>query len=98
MPDHLPGISDVLRPPNAEVANAVGAALAEVSGEVDQVFHGRSRQDAIDAAFELATERAVRDGAIADTVTAIEIEDLPLAYLAGDARRVRVRVVGALGA
>lgn len=97
VPDDLPGISEVLRPPNGGTANAVGAALAEVSGEVDQVFSGQSRQQAIDAAKAMAVERAVRDGAIAETVTAIEIEDLPLAYLAGDARRVRVRVVGALG-
>ncbi len=97
VPDRLPGISEVLRPPNAGTANAVGAALAEVAGEVDQVFHGQSREAAISAATEMATERAVEDGALADTVTAIEIEDLPLAYLAGDARRVRVRVVGTLG-
>ena len=33
-------------------------------------------------------------GAEPATVTVVEIEDLPLAYLPGDARRVRVRVVG----
>ena len=97
VPDELPGISEVIRPPNAGTANAVGAALAEVSGEVDQVFHGLGREAAIDTARSLATERAVAAGAVADTVNTIEIEDLPLAYLAGDARRVRVRVVGALG-
>lgn len=96
VPDRLPGISAVLRPPNAGTANAVGAALAEVSGEVDQVFHDHGRDAAVAVAVELATRRAVDAGAAVDTVTPIEIEDLPLAYLAGDARRVRVRVVGAL--
>ncbi|MDH3678555.1 MAG: hydantoinase/oxoprolinase family protein [Acidimicrobiia bacterium] len=96
VPDRLPGVSDVVRPPHAGTANAVGAALAEVSGEVDQVFHGHRREAAVAAAIELATQRAVDAGASADTITPIEIEDLPLAYLAGDARRVRVRVVGAL--
>ncbi len=98
VPETLPGISKVVRPRHGETANAVGAALAEVSGEVDQVFHGQTRESAIDAALELAAQRAVDDGAVANTITPIEIEDLPLAYLAGDARRVRVRVVGALGA
>ena len=97
VPDSLPGISEVVRPKHAATANAVGAALAEVSGEVDQVFHGQGRDAAIAAATELATQRAIDDGAMADTIATIEIEDLPLAYLAGDARRVRVRVVGALG-
>ena len=78
------------------MANAVGAALAEVSGEVDQVVQGMGREAALAFATELATERAVAAGAVADTVTPIEVEDLPLAYLAGDARRVRVRVVGSL--
>jgi N-methylhydantoinase A/oxoprolinase/acetone carboxylase beta subunit len=35
VPDRLPGISEVLRPEHAAVANAVGAAIAQVSGEAD---------------------------------------------------------------
>ena len=96
VPDRLPGISEVVRPEHAGTANAIGAALAEVSGEVDQVYHGMDRDRALAAAVELATRRAVDAGAAESTVAPIEIEDLPLAYLAGDARRVRVRVVGSL--
>ncbi len=96
VPDHLDGISEVVRPDNAGVANAVGAALAQVSGEVDQVVKGMDRESALTFATELATERAIEAGARAATVVPIEVEDLPLAYLAGDARRVRVRVVGDL--
>ena len=96
VPDTLPGISEVVRPPHAGTANAVGAALAEVSGEVDQVFKDLGREAALAAARELATARAVEAGAEPGTVSTIEVEDLPLAYLAGDARRVRVRVVGRL--
>ncbi len=96
VPDQLPGIGDVVRPEYGSTANAVGAALAEVSGEVDQVFRDLGRDAALAAAVELATDRAVEAGADRDSVAAIEIEDLPLAYLPGDALRVRVRVVGAL--
>ena len=48
VPDVLAGASEVLRPANHEVANAVGAAIAEVSGEVDRVFRleGQSRAGA----------------------------------------------------
>jgi len=96
VPERLSGIAEVIRPEHAGTANAVGAALAEISGQVDQVFHGMGRDQALARAEELATDRAVAAGAAAATVTTIEVEDLPLAYLAGDARRVRVRVVGRL--
>lgn len=94
VPDRMPGISEVLHLPHGEVANAVGAAIAQVSGEVDQVFSGISREDAIAEAEAIARRRAADGGADPGTVDVVEIEDLPLAYLPGDARRVRVRVVG----
>jgi N-methylhydantoinase A/oxoprolinase/acetone carboxylase beta subunit len=96
VPDRLAGVSEVVRPDHAAVANAVGAALAEVSGECDQVFDGMARTEAIEAAVRIATERAVAAGAVPASVSTVEVEDLPLAYLPGDARRLRVRVVGAL--
>jgi N-methylhydantoinase A/oxoprolinase/acetone carboxylase beta subunit len=94
--DDLPGVSDVIRPNHGDTANAVGAALAEVSGETDQVFRDLGRDAALDAAVELAGERAAAAGADPATLTIVELEDLPLAYLPGDARRVRARVVGEL--
>ena len=94
--DELPGISAVIRPDHGDTANAVGAALADVSGETDQVFRNLGRDAAVEAAVALAGERAVAAGADPGTLTTIELEDLPLAYLPGDARRVRARVVGEL--
>jgi hypothetical protein len=96
VPDELAGISAVIRPDHGDVANAVGAALAQVSGEVDQVFRNLGRETAIAKATEIATDRALGSGADAASIEVIEVEDLPLAYLPGDARRVRVRVVGNL--
>lgn len=94
VPDRLPGITEVVHVAHGDVANAVGAAIAQVSGEVDQVFSGMSREAAIAEAEVIARRRAADGGANPDTVDVVEIEDLPLAYLPGDARRVRVRVVG----
>ena len=37
VPDGLPGVSEILRPEHYDVANAIGAAIATVSGEVDRV-------------------------------------------------------------
>jgi N-methylhydantoinase A/oxoprolinase/acetone carboxylase beta subunit len=94
VPETIPGISEVVHVEHQGVANAVGAAMAQVSGEVDQVFSGVGRTEALEQATGLARERAVDAGADAGTLSVVDVEDLPLAYLPGDARRVRVRVVG----
>jgi N-methylhydantoinase A/oxoprolinase/acetone carboxylase beta subunit len=94
VPDRLDGISQVIRVEHGDCANAVGAAIAQVSGEVDQIFRDLSRTEAIAAARELAAERAVAAGASAATLKTIETEDMPLSYLPGNSLRVRVRMVG----
>jgi N-methylhydantoinase A/oxoprolinase/acetone carboxylase beta subunit len=94
IPEHLAGVSQVLHVEHAAVANAVGAAIAQVSGEVDQVFTGVSRDVALEQAKALAEQRAVQGGADARTLKLVDVEDLPIAYLPGNAMRVRARVVG----
>lgn len=94
VPDGLKGVSRVVRVPNGDCANAVGAAIAQVSGEVDQIFRDLSREAAIAEALRLATERARASGADPATVAIVDTEDIPISYLPGNARRVRVRCVG----
>jgi len=94
VPERLPGVSDVVHVRHQAVANAVGAAIAQVSGEIDQIFQNLSRDDAIAAAQRLAETRAMEAGADGGTLKVVEVEDLPLAYLPGHSLRVRVRVVG----
>jgi N-methylhydantoinase A/oxoprolinase/acetone carboxylase beta subunit len=94
IPDELEGVSQVVRVPFGDCANAVGAAIAQVSGEVDQVFRDMSRDEAMAAAERLAAERAEAAGADRSTLAVIDAEDIPIAYLPGNARRVRVRCVG----
>ncbi len=94
VPEKMAGISEVVQVEYHAVANAVGAAIAQVSGEADQVFSGIDRQEAIAEATRLAMRRGVEAGARESSLKVVEVEDLPIAYLPGDARRVRVRVVG----
>lgn len=94
VPDRLQGVSEVLRPAHFAVANAVGAAISQVSGEADQVFQGMTRAEAMAEAECIARARAVEAGADGATLTLVDIEDLPIAYLPGGALRVRARVVG----
>jgi len=93
VPEALPGISEVVDVPHRAVANAIGAAIAQVSGEVDQIFSSCGRDAAIERATALARQRALDAGADEATLVVTDVDDLPLAYLPGDARRVRVRVV-----
>ena len=94
----LSGVSEVLRPENFGVANALGAAIAQVSGEVDKIYSltDMTRDQALDDARKLAKENAVRAGANPDTVTIVQQEDVPLAYLPGNATRIRVKAAGSL--
>ena len=98
IPDELSGISEVIRVPSHEVANAVGAAIAQVSGEVDQVYQDHTRDEAIEEALAVARDRAVSAGADPATLSTVDVEDLPLAYLPGHALRVRAKVVGDVAA
>jgi N-methylhydantoinase A/oxoprolinase/acetone carboxylase beta subunit len=98
VPDRLEGVSRVIRVRHGDCANAVGAAIAQVSGEVDQVFRDLSRGEAIAKAAALAADRAVAAGADRATLATVETEDIPIAYLPGNSVRVRVRVVGDVAA
>src|SRR5262249_53817328 len=78
MPDRIPGISEIIRPEHFDAANAVGAAIAAVSGQVDRIFQvgEGGRRAALDEASEEARERAVAAGADPDTVQIVELEDI----------------------
>jgi N-methylhydantoinase A/oxoprolinase/acetone carboxylase beta subunit len=94
VPGRLAGISQVSHAPHGDCANAVGAAIAQVSGETDQIYRELSREEAIAAAEAQARERAIVAGAERGTLQTVDVEDIPLAYLPGNALRVRVRVAG----
>ena len=94
VPGRVAGVSEVVRVPHGDCANAVGAAIAQICGETDQVYRDLARTEAIALAEAQATERAVAAGADRTSLQTIDIEDMPLAYLPGNALRVRVRVAG----
>jgi hypothetical protein len=61
---------------------------------VDHIFQNLTRDEAIARGRRLAEEQAVSAGADPTTLTLVEVEDLPLAYLPGNSRRVRELVIG----
>ncbi|ALJ80369.1 hydantoinase/oxoprolinase N-terminal domain-containing protein [Ketogulonicigenium vulgare] len=88
----------LIKPNHFACANAVGAAIAQVSGEVDRVYAMAeiSRDKALEDAKTQAVNAAVAAGAKRETVEIVDVEDVPLAYLPGNATRVRVKAVGEL--
>ena len=96
--DTLPGASELVKPEHFAVANAIGAAIAQVGGEVDKVvaLEGTTRVAAIEEAKAEAVEKAVAAGAERDSVRVVDVEDVPIAYLAGDATRIRAKAIGDL--
>lgn len=96
VPDHLPGVSQVIKVENAGVANAVGAAMSQVSGESDRIFYGVPRDKAIAETLRAARAQAVAAGAAPDTLAVLDVDDTPMSYIPGDPLRVRVRVIGDL--
>ena len=96
--DSLAGASQLLRPENAGVANAIGAAIAQVGGQMERVYSLESggRDEAVADCSAGAIARAVTAGADPDTVEVVEMEEVPLTYLPSNATRVRVKAVGDL--
>ena len=94
----IPGCSEVIVPDHAGVANAIGASIAQIGGETDRVFFYDEcgREAAMDAARAEACERAIAAGAASDSLKVIDLEELPLAYVPGNAVRVKVKVAGDL--
>jgi N-methylhydantoinase A/oxoprolinase/acetone carboxylase beta subunit len=98
LPQLLSGASEVLRPDNFDVANAIGAAIAQVSGSIDGVYDvaTKGRDAVIEEVKEQARQEALRAGAQADSVEIVDLEEIPLAYLPSNAVRFRVKAAGRL--
>ena len=96
--DALPGASHLVRPDHFAVANAIGAAIAQVGGEVERVFSldQLTRDAALDQAKSEAVDKAVAAGATASSVRIVDVEDVPLPYIPGNATRIKVKAVGDL--
>jgi N-methylhydantoinase A/oxoprolinase/acetone carboxylase beta subunit len=98
IPDTLPGFGEVSRPDHYAVANAIGAAIAQAGGEVDRIFAlgAATREEVLAAAKGEATGKAIAAGAQPDSIQIVEVDEVPIAYLPGNAVRIRVKAVGDL--
>lgn len=90
---------EVIRPPHFDLANAVGAAIAQISGEVSKIIPvsaGLTREQAIDQVTEEARAVAIARGADPESLVVLSKSDVPLSYLPGNNLSISVTVVGDL--
>lgn len=97
-PAELDGVDSLLRPDHFGAANAVGAALGEVAGQIEKIYRvdPSDRRAAREDAAAEATERARLAGADPATIEVVAVEELPVAYSDGTAVLIRARAVGRL--
>ena len=98
LPEELDGLP-VVRPPHYDLANAIGAAIAQVSGEDSKIIalaEGMTREEAIASVVEGAKAAAIANRADPDTLLVLSQSDVPLAYLPGSHLAISVTVVGEL--
>ncbi len=96
VPDHLPGAGAVLRPEHAEVANAVGAAIALAGGRADALVPLEDREALLDETSRLAVDRAVKAGADRGEVAIVEVLEVPVTYSTRPTVRLSVKAAGPL--
>jgi N-methylhydantoinase A/oxoprolinase/acetone carboxylase beta subunit len=96
--NELAGASHVVRPEQAGCANAIGASIAQVSGEFDSIlaYTDNGRAAALEQARQTALQRAEAAGARPGSSVIFSVEEVPMAYMPGGGTRVRVKAVGDL--
>ena len=98
MPKIIDGLK-VISPPHNDLANAVGAAIAQVSGEVSKVVQlgdNIDRDTAINQVTEESKKLAIERNADPNTLSVLSVSDIPLSYIPGNNLLIKVNVVGDL--
>ncbi|RDW59966.1 hypothetical protein BP6252_13053 [Coleophoma cylindrospora] len=94
-PNELAGASRVVKPQWSGVANAIGAATARVSGIIDTIesTEAKSAAEVMKDISARAIARAVDNGAKEETVEVVEMDHVPLQYIANKSRFI-IKAVG----
>lgn len=95
-PNHFAGVSQVIRPEHFEVANAIGVALGQISGQFDKIvaIEPTSRIQVLQDLEQQAKQRAIQAGACRENVSVIERSEIPLSYLQGNMVHVKIKAAG----
>jgi N-methylhydantoinase A/oxoprolinase/acetone carboxylase beta subunit len=96
--DRLSGVKKIVRPQHAEVANAVGAAIAQVGAQIERIVdYDRCTRELTLARLRDEVAAQVEDaGAARETIEIVDVDEVMLSYLPGRSAQVRIKAVGNL--
>jgi hypothetical protein len=96
--DDLKGVAECIIPPYHDSANAVGAAIAKVAGEIDsiEILADRDEKVILEEAKRQAIQAAVARGADEADVKIVAVDKIPLQYVTNKATRLVIKAVGRL--
>ncbi|KAJ7671643.1 hydantoinase/oxoprolinase [Mycena polygramma] len=99
VPSELKGVEEIIIPPFHSVANAVGAAVANVSGDIDtiEILQGQKLHEVLGRIKTQAITKAIVAGAEEHSVSIADINILPVQYVTNQATRIIVKAIGELG-
>lgn len=94
--ENLSAASEVLCPEHSGVANAIGAAIAQIGGEIEKLVNYRElpRDETIKLLSAEATEQAIKAGADPSTIRIADIEETTISYMAEGSTKLRIKAVG----
>lgn len=93
--DQLENVAHCLQPEFSDVANAVGAAIAKISGDIDTIIvPEQTRYEEIKQKIsQQAIDIAVQNGAQRSTVEVMEVDLIPLQYMTNGSLRAVAKAV-----
>ena len=96
--EQIAGAARLLRPDHAGVANAIGAANAQIGVELERIvsYGEESRDQVMDELQEELRAQLLAAGARRRSLRLAEVEETAISYMANDAKRLRVKMVGDL--
>lgn len=96
----LDSASQIVRPKHAEVANAIGAAIAQIGGEAERMtsYRSQTRDEAIAQVTQDAMQSAVNAGASRASLRVADVEETSIPYMDEGNTRIRVKVIGDIAA
>jgi N-methylhydantoinase A/oxoprolinase/acetone carboxylase beta subunit len=97
-PRQLKGVRNITQDTQGPVANAIGASIAQVSGDFEKIYSYEQtvREQALQEAQKSAEQQALAAGSDPATLALVDINETPLAYAPGKTTKVRIKVVGDL--
>jgi N-methylhydantoinase A/oxoprolinase/acetone carboxylase beta subunit len=90
--------SEIHRPQHSGVANAIGAANAQVGSETERIASYRRipRDKVLDEMTSQLRAELAAAGAEGDSIKIADIEETAISYMADESTRIRVKMVGDL--